>query len=129
MKKIIFILSIIIPFSAFTTVDTVMFSGIINAFKAGNATQLSTYFDSKVEISVLDKDEVYTKTQAEGVINKFFATNKPTSFSKEHEGTSPSGSNYCIGILKTAKGPFRVFIHAKDSGGKKVIQQIQIEEE
>ncbi len=129
MKKTIFILSIIIPLFAFTTINTVMFSGIINAFKAGDATQLSTYFDSKVEISVLDKEDVYSKTEAEGVINKFFSANKPTAFSKEHEGTSPSGANYCIGILKTAKGPFRVFIHAKASGGKKIIQQIQIEEE
>ena len=128
MKKSIFLLSIIIPLFAFS-MSSVVFSGIISAFQTGNANTLSSYFDNEVEISIMDDDNVYAKAQAKQVMTKFFASYKPASFAKQHEGTSPSGANYCIGILKTSKGAFRVSIHAKSIGGKKVVQQVQIEED
>lgn len=128
MKKSIFLLSIIIPLFAFN-ISSLVFSEIISAFKTGNANALSSYFDEEVEISILDDDNVYPKTEAKQIMEKFFASYKPTSFAKQHEGTSPSGANYCIGILKTSKGIFRVSIHAKSIGGKKVVKQVQIEEE
>lgn len=128
MKKSIFLLSIIIPLFAFN-MSSVVFSGIISAFQAGNANSLSSYFDSEVEIAIMDNDDVYPKAQAKQIMEKFFTSYKPSSFSKQHEGTSPSGSNYCIGMLKTSKGVFRVSIHAKSINGKKVVQQVQIEED
>jgi hypothetical protein len=128
MKKSIFLVSIIIPLFAFS-LNSVVFSGIISAFQSGNATILSSYFDNEVEIDILGNDNVYPKTAAKQIMEKFFVDYKPASFTKQHEGTSPSGSNYCIGILKTGKGTFRVSIHAKTIEGKKVVQQIQIEEE
>jgi hypothetical protein len=128
MKKSIFLLSIIIPLFAFN-ISSVVFSGIISAFQTGNANTLSSYFDSEVEISILDDDNVYPKAQAKQIMEKFFTSYKPASFAKQHEGTSPSGANYCIGILKTSKGTFRVSIHATSTSGKKVVKQVQIEEE
>jgi hypothetical protein len=132
MKKLFFI-SILSISSLFTFASTVptgqVFTEIISAFRAGNANVLSGHFDTKVEIAVLESDEVYSKADAEKIMNRFFSDYKPSSFSKEHEGTSPSGANYFIGILKTTKGSYRVFIHAKQVNGKKIIQQIQIEEE
>lgn len=128
MKKSVFLLSIIIPLFAFN-INSVVFSGIISAFQAGNANTLASYFDNEVEISIMDEDNVYAKAQAKQVMEKFFSSYKPASFAKQHEGTSPSGANYCIGILKTSKGTFRVSIHAKSISGKKIVQQVQIEED
>lgn len=114
------------------TVETVepsssMFGAIISAFQSGNATQLAQHFADEVEISVFDDDQVYDKSEAQEAMRKFFDSHKPNGFAKEHEGTSPSGANYCIGTLKTSSGDYRVFIQAKMVGGKKIIQQIQIE--
>lgn len=128
MKRIIFVLTIVLPLFAFTT-QGVIFTSIINAFQAGDATTLSTFFDEKVEIDIMDEDKVYPRTEATQVMKTFFANYKSSSFTTQHEGTSPSGANYCIGILKTSKGSLRVSIHAKTVGGKKIVQQIQIEEE
>ncbi len=128
MKKLILILMISTPFFAIAN-DGIMFSNIISAFKSGNATALSAYFDDEVEIAVFDNDNIYSRAAAKGVMENFFAKHKPISFTKEHEGTSPSGANYCIGIFKASTGTYRVFIHAKEAGGKKTIQQIQIERE
>ena len=126
-------ISILTISSVFTFASTIptgqVFTEIVSAFRTGNATILSAHFDEKVEIAVLDNDEVYSKLDAEKVMKSFFSDYKPSSFSKEHEGTSPSGANYFIGVLKTTKGTYRVFIHAKQVDGKKIIQQIQIEEE
>jgi hypothetical protein len=131
MKQLFLILMISTPFfsTAHSGEQSAVFNGIISAFKSGNAATLSNFFDTEVEIAVFDKDNIYSKAQAKTVMQKFFAKHKPTSFTKEHEGTSPSGSNYCIGILKASTGTYRVFIHAKEAGGKKIIQQIQIERE
>ena len=118
-----------ISFSSFAHTNSVVFNDIISAMKSGDASQLSNFFDAKVEISLNDEDEMYSKTEAADVMKRFFSNAKPSAFTKEHEGTSPSGANYCIGILKTTKGTFRVFIHAKAVSGKKIIQQIQIERE
>ena len=109
--------------------SSVVFSGIIGAFQTGNANTLSSYFADEVEISILDNDDVYPKTEAKQIMEKFFTNYKPSSFAKQHEGTSPSGANYCIGILKTNKGALRVSIHAKSIDGKKIVQQVQIEED
>ncbi len=128
MKKSILLLSIIIPLFAFN-ISGVVFSEIIGAFQTGNANTLSSYFDNEVEISIMDEDNVYPKSQAKQIMEKFFISYKPTSFAKQHEGTSPSGANYCIGILKTSKGDFRVSIHAKSISGRKVVKQVQIEKD
>ena len=127
MKRFIFLLTIAIPLFAFT-VDSVVFSSIISAFQSGNADALSQHFDSEVELSILDEDNVYSKAQAKQVMQKFFTNHKPSAFSKQHEGKSPNGANYCIGTLKTSDGSYRVSIHAKSIGGKKVVQQLSIED-
>ena len=101
-----------------------LFNGIISAFKSGNASSLSGYFDNEVEIAVFDNDNIYSKTEAKTVMQKFFAKHKPVNFKKEHEGTSPSGANYCIGTLTASTGTYRVFIHAREAGSKKIIQQL-----
>lgn len=127
MKRIILLLTIAIPLFSFT-MSSVVFSGIISAFQSGNASTLASHFADEVELSILDDDDVYSKAQAKQVMQKFFASNKPSSFSKQHEGKSPSGANYCIGTLTTNNGSYRVSIHAKSIGGKKVVQQLSIED-
>lgn len=127
MKRLILLLTIAIPLFAFT-VSSMVFSGIISAFQSGNANALAEHFDAEVELSILDDDDVYSKAQAQQVMQKFFTNNKPSSFAKQHEGKSPSGANYCIGTLKTNNGSYRVSIHAKSIGGKKVVQQLTIED-
>ena len=47
--------------------------GISIAIKAGNATELSKYMNSTIELLLLDKEDFYKKNVAETILKDFFA--------------------------------------------------------
>ena len=106
---------------AFRTVDDV-----IVAIKNGDANQISRYFDKTVEITLPDKSNSYSKSQAELVLRDFFSTNIVKDFLIIHKGDN-SGSEYCIGTLETKNGSFRTTIFLKQKGNKQLLQELHFE--
>ncbi|MFT7588723.1 MAG: hypothetical protein ACI959_000935 [Limisphaerales bacterium] len=104
-------------------------SKISSAIKNGNAKALSDHFDNSVEITILDKESTYSKSQAAGVVKNFFARNAPESFQIIHKGDSGGDSKYAIGKLSTSEGTFRTYIYVKRKGGVLLIQQLRFERE
>ncbi len=102
--------------------------GISLAFKAGNAGELAKYFSSSIELVILEEEDVYSKTQAEQIIRKFFAEHKPSGFKIIFEGGKET-SSYAIGTLTTLKGSFRIYLLIKKEDGQSLIHQLRIEEE
>jgi len=102
--------------------------GITLAFKAANAVELAKHFHSNIELVILEKEDVYSKAQAEQIIRKFFKDNQPTSFQIIFEG-GKENSRYAIGKLVTANGNFRVYFLIKKQEGNPLIHQLRIEEE
>ena len=101
---------------------------IAATFKSGNAKELAKHFGKTVDLSVLDKEKVYSKAQAELIIKDFFSKHNPTGFKVIHQGASKAGMRYGIGELQTVKGNFRVsFYTKKNSAGSVVIQQLRID--
>ncbi|HEY4786340.1 MAG TPA: DUF4783 domain-containing protein [Bacteroidales bacterium] len=101
---------------------------IYSAIRAGNSKVLAKYFNSNVELVILDKEGVYSKTQAEYIIREFFAKNMPTSLVKRHEGKSgKEASKYVICTLSTSKGQYRVYFVMKNNNGEFTIHQFRIE--
>lgn len=103
------------------------FSGIGNALQTGNTSELAKYFDSNVEVTVINTEAVYSKSQAEMVIKNFFSSNSPQSYKVVHNGDSGSGAKYQIGELKTSSGTYRTYVYAKQKGSMMLIQEIRIE--
>jgi hypothetical protein len=101
---------------------------ILQSLKTGNSKTLSEYFNQNVEMVVLENDNVYSKAQAQQIVNKFFSSNPPESFNIIHQG-GKEGAQYVIGNLVTSKGTFRVYFLLKKSGGKDYIHQLRIEEQ
>jgi hypothetical protein len=83
---------------------------ITAALKAGNATALSVYFHATIDLTIIQKQGTYSKSQAEQVVQNFFTENKPSAFTVNHNGTSGEGSKYIIGALVTSTGEYRVYI-------------------
>ncbi len=83
--------------SSFVSVDEV-----VSAIKNGNASQLSKYFDNTVEITVTDKSNTYSKSQAELVLKDFFNNNIVKNFDIVHKGDN-TGAQFIIGTLNTKK--------------------------
>ena len=95
---------------------------IISALDSGNASQLSNYLNANVELVIDNKNDVFSKQQASGIIADFFRKNKVNDFQLLHKGTKDAAS-FAIGTLKTASGNFRVYVLTR----KNEIQQLRIE--
>jgi hypothetical protein len=100
--------------------------GISLAFKAGNASELSKYINSTVELLLLDKEDFYKKNVAETILNDFFNEYKTKDFVIRHQGAK-NDAQYAIGNLKTEKGDFRVYFLLKKVDKELLIHQIRIE--
>lgn len=103
---------------------------IILSLKTGNAKVLSAYFNQNVELVVLENDNlnVYSKAQAEQIVNNFFESYKPEGFSVIHHG-GKEGNKYVIGKLITRNGEFRVYFLLKQNEGRDYIHQLRIEKQ
>ena len=100
---------------------------ITNALKAGDAPALSAYFHATIDLTIIQKQGTYSKSQAEQVVQNFFSENKPSGFTVNHNGTSGEGSKYIIGALTTSTGEYRVYIYFKNLNGAELIQTLRFE--
>jgi hypothetical protein len=112
---------ILISYRSFDNMDAV-----VTAIRAGNVTQLSPFFDSRVDISLPDKVDTYSKSQAEMVIGDFFNTNGVQNFRITQQGES-GGTVFCAGILQTRTGNFRTTLFFKQKGDKHFLQEIRFQ--
>lgn len=107
-----------------------IFDHISNAFKSANATELSKYFNANIDLTIDNKEEVYSKIQAEQVLKDFFSKNMPKSFSLIHQGVSKEGSKYAIGnYVTTQEQSYRIYFFIKPSKGVENIQELRIEKQ
>lgn len=103
--------------------------GIILSIKNGNAKELAKYFNTSIELIILDKEGVYSKVQAEQILKEFFLKNTTSKFIKNHEGGKVT-SKYCIGTLYANTGQYRLsFFLEKDAKGELVIINFRIEDD
>ena len=100
--------------------------GVVSALKSGNAKELAKYFNTNIDLTLIDKQDIYSKTQAEIILKEFFSKNTPTNFSVMHQG-GKEGSKYVIGNLTTSTGTYRVSLFLKNQDNAQVIQQLRIE--
>jgi hypothetical protein len=120
-------LTLIILFPAFAFAQATDTEAISQAFKTGNAKELARFFSANVELKILSKEDVYSKTQAEIIVKDFFAKNPPKDYKAVHNGTSKAGAQYTIGHLTTANGNFRTYYFLKKSGNTYTIQELRFE--
>jgi len=99
---------------------------VVLAMKEGNASRLAHFFDSNVELSMPDKSNSYSRSQAEMIVKDFFYNYNIKGFDVIHEGEN-AGSQYCIGTLQTGSGTFRTTIFMKQKQGSEVLQELRIE--
>lgn len=124
MKHLFTLLAVSTLFCSFTFFSSI--DEVISAMKNGNASELARFFDNTVEINMPDKNNSYSKSQAELVLKDFFSSNPVKAFEIIHKGEN-SGSQYCIGTLVTKTGSYRTTIFMKQKGDKQVLQEITFE--
>ena len=112
---------ILVSYRSFDNIDAVA-----TAIRSGNVNQLSPFFDVRVDISLPDKTDTYSKTQAEMVIGDFFNTNGVQNFKITQQGES-GGTFFCAGILQTRAGNYRTSLFFKHKGDKHFLQEIRFQ--
>jgi hypothetical protein len=113
--------------SAFKNEDEL--DSVLVALKSGNASQLSQHFDSRVDITLPEKSDNYSRSQAVMVIKDFFSsTGGVKTFELRHHGEN-NGSNFLIGVLQTHNGRYRTTLFLKQKGDKAYLQEMRFMEE
>jgi hypothetical protein len=129
MRSVTIVLLVLIAFSNLiaSAQDQVKIPGGISiAIKTGNASELSKYMNSTIELLLLDKEDFYKKNVAETILKDFFNEYHTKDFIIRHQGAK-NDAQYAIGNLKTEKGDFRVYFLLKKVGQELLIHQIRIE--
>ncbi len=109
------------PLSTYTLDDITM------AIRVGNAGELSRYLDSRVDISLPEKSDTYSKMQAEMIIRDFFSTNGVQNFLVKRISPSGSGSKFCVGVLQTRNGDYRTTLFIKQKGDQQFLQELRFQ--
>lgn len=102
--------------------------GISGATKNGDATELASYFNSRIELVLPDKSGVFSKEQAQYLMKDFFANYPPSSFQIIHQGERENAT-FAIGRYIYNRGQYRLLFLTKSSDGKTLIHQLRIEKQ
>ncbi len=131
MKNLIFVLFLTPAFAFANNLQgTPALEAISTALGAGDVSGLSKYFADNVEISIQDKEQVYSKAKAAEVLKGFFDNSKPKAFAQVHKGQSRENSDqYCIGNLSATSGNYRVYLYLKVNGANISIQEMRFDKE
>ncbi len=98
------------------------------AVKTANAANVAKFFSATIDLKILDKQEVYSKAQAELILKDFFSKNPIKSFAVMHKGTSKNGDQFAIGTYETTTGKkFRSYFLFKKEAGALTLQQLRFE--
>lgn len=129
MKKLVLmplLFMLYLPLSVFADDDI----GIVAAlFKQSNAAKLSGHFAANVDISILKKDNVYSRAQAEMVMKGFFADNKIREVKVLHKVNTSNTYKFGVLLLSTDKGNYRVSVTLNNVKGTMLIIELRIEAE
>ncbi len=90
-------------------------------------TELTALMAENVEISIIEDDNTYPKSQAMGVLNKFFGQNKPLSVKILHQINSNPQYHFGVLLVNTDKGVYRVALTFKENNGIFQLIELRIE--
>lgn len=124
MQKILLFSTIAFLFlaSAFRPINGL--DDVINALKTGNAQGMSKYIDDNVVISLPEKSDSYSRSQAVMVLKDFFNNNGVTGFEVQFKGEN-GGSQFCVGNLLTRSGSYRTTVLMKTKDGRQLVKEIR----
>lgn len=104
-------------------------SQVSETIKAGSAKELSKYLNQTVDVMIEEKLESFSKAQAEFVLRDFFKAHPASEFNIIHQGSSKGGQPFAIGLYKSGKETYRVFMKIKNVGNQPLVHEIRFSKE
>ena len=113
---------------SFTILSDEVCDEINKSIHNGNAQQLSKYFSSTVELSVLGKEAYVSKSQATSILADFFKENSPKSYTIKQGGSNSENTKFVIGTYTSTTGcVFKIYYVIKKEKDAERIQKLTIE--
>ncbi len=123
MKKLIAVLCFVLPMSLIADIP----DDVAAAIRTGDAHKVAEYFATSVDLKVLEQENIYSKAQAELILDDFFAKHPVKGFTIVHKSVPKNDSQFAIGTLETTNGKYRVHYLLKTIVGKTSVTQFRIE--
>ncbi len=120
-----FITSFLSIFFLLNSILSIPFTKVEQAFSDGNSNKIVSYGTTKMLISIEGKEGVYSQSQGAQILNNFFKTNPPKSFSFDFKGKEKGASSFAVGYFQS-KRKFRVSIKFKNVKGEYLIESLTI---
>lgn len=127
MKLLLALLSCFFLFSDVEAQEKDVIDILSGYVKSSNSRDLSEYFSSVIELSILTEEDEYSKAQAELILRNFFSKNKPVSVKIIHRLSSSPNYRFAVLSLLTNTDKFRISISLSSSGDQFLIKEIRIE--
>lgn len=123
-----FILSIVVLFFCVSnSIGNDLIGQISGQFRTGNAKEISRYFSPTVNLSIINDNNVYSKVQAEIILESFFKMNSPTGSKIIHRLDSNPNYQHAVIELNTVNGYFRVSYSIRVNDNQAQLVEIRIE--
>lgn len=94
----------------FTTVNGQALDSLNEYILKADVQNLTEHFSKTIDLSIENKEGIYSQTQAKIILNDFFETNMPTEYEVKHTGGNKNNSHFVIGKLKTQNKVYRTHI-------------------
>ena len=125
MKKFYLPLLVILMLAPVISADPI--DKIATLLRQGNIPELAKLFADNVDVTILGDENVYSKLQAEQILDKFFSQNKPRTVKMLHKVNSNPNYNFGVLIVNTSSGVYRVAFTLKQTGGSLAMIEFRIE--
>ncbi len=100
----------------------------IKALQTNNIDNFVSTFSNPIEIALPEKENSYSKIQAQEVMRNFLKKNKTKSFKVKQSGKSTGGSEFVIAILKTeANIEYQLYLLITNSDNKANLHLVEFE--
>ena len=124
----VFFVFFLIGISGFSASPDETEKKIALAIQAGDAAEVSKYFNTLIDLTIPGYDDTFSKAQAGQILKDFFSKNLVKAFKINNQGSSSDGSRYSIGSLEAGGKSYRLYFLIKSIGGQELIQQFQMQE-
>ena len=130
MKKIVLLAFLVVMSFSNSFAQSEFVDDVTVAFKTADQRLLSKYFGNKIEITLLDQSNVFSKSQAELVMKDFFSKYDPTDFQILYKNNPTNdAARFAIGQLETKSGKFRIYFILKSIDSNVYLQEMRFEQE
>ena len=91
--------------------------------------EFAKMFASSIDLTILDKEDVYSAAQAEIVLTEFFKSNPVKSVTVLHRVTSNPNIRFAVFTIVTSNGTYRTSVSLKLTDGTFLVNELRIETE